>query len=88
MITILTLSLTAGQGPLFVEVKVKVTSPAAMSDGAMEYTLFRNVFDGLKAPGPELDQIPELVPNTNPGTEMVGVVEHKAWFGPVMIVAG
>jgi hypothetical protein len=85
----MTVSLAAGQGPLFVEVKVKMTVPVLISAAVIPYCAFKVELEGLKAPTPELVQLPVVPPPPIvPARPIVGVVEHKDWFGPAFAVEG
>lgn len=87
MIEIFTVSETAGQTPLLVELNVNVTEPAAMSAGVMLYDVVNELFPGLKDPAPAVPQVPVPCVLTVPLSDITGELEHKAWFGPAFTVA-
>ena len=89
IMAILTVSVAAVQGPLLVDVSVKITEPAVMSAGVMAYTLFRTGVAGVSAPLPELLHVPVLLPPPMiPERAMVGVVEQSVWLRPASAVGG
>jgi hypothetical protein len=89
VISIITVSLAAGQGPLFVEVNVKITDPVLMSAAVIPYCAFKLVLEGLNPPVPELVQLPVVPPPPIvPASPSVEVLEHKDWFGPAFAVEG
>jgi hypothetical protein len=88
MISIFTLSVTAGQGPLLVDVKVKITLPAVISAAVIVYLVVRLVVETMP-PMPELVHAPvEPPPPIVPERPIVGVVEQSDWLTPAFTIAG
>jgi hypothetical protein len=79
---------TAGQGPLFCEVRVNVTIPALTSPVEIKYCGFKTFAEGLNAPPPLVVQIPfePVPPKIPPFNAMLPVVAQIDWFGPARTV--
>src|SRR5262249_20933189 len=86
---IITESCMAGQGPLLVEVNVKLRVPRAMSAAVIAPEAFNAVLEGPKAPRPELVQMPVLLPPpTLPDNTAPETFEQSTWLGPAFTTAG
>lgn len=85
IVTVFT-SVTAGQGPLFVETRLKLTMPALISAGVIKYVVLRLVLPGLKAPEPLDTHMPVFVtPLTVPVSATEPVLEQSV--GPEATLA-
>ena len=78
-----------GQGPLLVDVRVKITVPIPTSPGLfIMYEALSAVGPGLKDPLPLVDQRPvEVPPPTMPFRRMLPAVEHTDCDAPAFTVA-
>jgi hypothetical protein len=72
---IFTVSWSAGQVPLLVVVRKRLTDPAATSAAVGVYNAFNVVAEGEKVPAPPL-QIPVVTPVTLPLSDVFGLVMH------------
>src|SRR5688572_18328677 len=80
---ILTVSMDAVQGPLFVEARVKITEPLRISADVKAYEVISPVLEGLKLPFPfEIHMPAPLPPATVPFNATTLDVEQSAWFKP------
>jgi type IV secretory pathway protease TraF len=69
--------------PLFVEVSVKVTIPAAVSAVLGMYIVDKKLAPGTYAPVPEQDQIPVVVPpETVPASDVFALLPQTVWSVP------
>jgi hypothetical protein len=77
-----TLSFAMAQLPIFVEVKIKFTNPALISEALGVYVAVKTVLLGLKVPEPPV-QIPVVVaPDTVPERTVDGLFLHELTFRP------